>query len=273
MINTKFGVTLAFLEQLHSRMLREHVSFAGEADVAKATGWRLGRGDLLPARLRLYLSEACFFWPLVTRLCEVEQGEVGIARSAEVDFLQSVETALRGTCATVERHFEQSTVSKVTAAGLQTDVQVIDGNAKNRRSVCAALLRRKIACPRLQRSVRVNCPCTPILGSKVCYAHAAAAADVGAETGYEIVGREALGAVGLANEGPLRLKIRGVGEEGRELWVNEDLVHPGLVAAYFKPVGEDRLACLAEKKMRRIRARKTWTEAVGRAMGSSAADD
>ena len=34
MLTSRFGVTTEYLEQLHERMLREHVSFVGEADVA-----------------------------------------------------------------------------------------------------------------------------------------------------------------------------------------------------------------------------------------------
>ena len=42
MVTSRFGVSIPFLEQLHLRMLREHVSFAGEADVALRFAKRKG---------------------------------------------------------------------------------------------------------------------------------------------------------------------------------------------------------------------------------------
>ena len=68
MITTKFGVTVEFLRQLHYRMLREHVSFAGEADVARATASWSSTGDSLPKDLRKCLSKAWFFCRLSLRL-------------------------------------------------------------------------------------------------------------------------------------------------------------------------------------------------------------
>ena len=61
MLNARFGVTIAYLEQLHMRLLREHVSFAGEADVAQRHAKLKGCGGMLPKRLRLYLSQAWYF--------------------------------------------------------------------------------------------------------------------------------------------------------------------------------------------------------------------
>ena len=65
MLTSRFGVSIAFLEQLHLRLLREHVSFAGEADVARRFSQRRGTAHLLPKRLRLYLSQAWYVWRLM----------------------------------------------------------------------------------------------------------------------------------------------------------------------------------------------------------------
>ena len=74
MLTTKFGVTMPFLHQLHYRMLREHVSFAGEADVAHAMASMCNSEAELPQQsLRLYLSRVWFFWRLCIRLEEISQ--------------------------------------------------------------------------------------------------------------------------------------------------------------------------------------------------------
>ena len=67
MLTSRFGVTTEYLEQLHERMLREHVSFVGEADVAARLAKRRGLQRLLPKRLRLYLAQAWYFWRLALR--------------------------------------------------------------------------------------------------------------------------------------------------------------------------------------------------------------
>ena len=55
MLSASFGFTTAYLGQLHLRMLREHVSFAGEAWVASAAHDRCSDGTAsLGGHLRLY---------------------------------------------------------------------------------------------------------------------------------------------------------------------------------------------------------------------------
>ena len=85
MLTSRFGVTIAFLEQLHLRLLREHVSFAGEADVARRYAKRKGCCEMLSKMLRLYLSQAWYFWRLGLRLGSFA------ARMPELDISRPVE--------------------------------------------------------------------------------------------------------------------------------------------------------------------------------------
>eukprot|EP00973_Karenia_brevis_P030511 4208528-Karenia_brevis.AAC.1 len=71
---------------------------------------------------------------------------------------------------------------------MKTDVQVMDGNAKSRRLVCAALLRHKISCRRLGCSLYVGCPHTP-LGSLFCGEHGSDTEPTTSD--YEIIKHEA----------------------------------------------------------------------------------
>ena len=164
-------------------MLREHVSFAGEADVARRIANRRGQPGVLPQRLRLYLSQAWYFWRLALRR-ETLPGEC----QPQLDLSARVEDAIAELWPLLETQFVSGTAHRARAAGMKTDVQVVDGNAKNRRLVCAALLRHMITCPRLGRSVCVGCPRTPLLGSPFCAEHHTATEAVAVD--YEIVNHE-----------------------------------------------------------------------------------
>ena len=54
---------------------------------------------------------------------------------------------------------------------MRLDVLVLDGNAKNRRAVCAALLAGATHSDALGKTLRHTCPGTPKLGHLFCPSH------------------------------------------------------------------------------------------------------
>ena len=69
------------------------------------------------------------------------------------------------------KHWHESAADKVRRAKHKCNVIVVDGNAKNRRSCCAAQEQHVIEDPGLGKSIRTACPCTPRLGSIFCTTH------------------------------------------------------------------------------------------------------
>ena len=122
MLTARFGCTVAYLEQLHLRMLREHVSFAGEANVAEAVAKKRGVGNLLPKRLRLYLSGAWYIWRLALRAQSLPNSS-GI----QIDLLKSVEGTLQEAWPWLDEQFAKETARRARNAGMRTDIHVVDG--------------------------------------------------------------------------------------------------------------------------------------------------
>ncbi|CAK0904474.1 unnamed protein product [Prorocentrum cordatum] len=259
MLTASFGITTEYLEALHERMLREHVSFAGEADVARA---RAG-GTALPANLRKYLSKGWFVWRLARRV-----GDLGPDDTTVIDLMQPLEDQIKDTWDQLELTFERRTAERARAAGMKTDVVVVDGNAKNRRLTCAAPLRHCVTCPRLARRVCVGCPRTPLLGSAFCGEHGVPC-ECPAED-YEVVGHEAPEAGGMGLDGSLKLLVRERRGELRELWVSESAVDPGIVNVYFHGLGEDRRAASAGRRGAKARWRRAAASEVRRQLDAAA---
>ena len=67
--------------------------------------------------------------------------------------------------------FTTSAVERARAAGMRLDVLVLDGNAKNRRAVCPALLAGATHSDALGKTLRHTCPGTPKLGHLFCPSH------------------------------------------------------------------------------------------------------
>ena len=268
MLTTTFGVTVIYLQYLHHRMLREHVSFSGEADVARAMEAACGTEARLPGRLRLYLSHAWFLWRLLMRQDEARRRHAsGEFRSPstsraepegeDVDLLLPIEIALQRFYPSWEALFHSVTAKEARDNGHRTDLQVIDGNAKNRRTVCAAALRHKIECTTLRTGVRVCCPRTPLLGSMFCSVHLPDASGADVALDYDIVDHDRPGAAQPDVHQTLQLLVRekatdGQGHGHREFWIEEELVNPAAVATYFRKVGDDRAAQRFEKKCKRL---------------------
>lgn len=300
MITTSFGLTTSYLAQLHFRMVREHASFKGEAEVAADFAELINKKQHLPARLRLYLSEAWFMWRLALRVADLREKGISAFNAfrcvlwpcclfslscarhivevsnqsahqgeevVSVDLLSPVEKIIEGAWDKLVNDFETGTARKVRQADFRRDVHVIDGNAKNRRLVCAAPVRQRLRNKILRRTILACCPHTPQLCSKFCKEH-----NVGDETGlmqeldYEIVGHETLGAVSAIEIDSLKLEIKRAGSEDT-VWVDEALLPPDLVRRYFQQVGAAHLEALASRKRQRVLARKGWADTVADAMG------
>ena len=268
MLTSTFGATTAFLEQLHLRMVREQVTFVGESDVAVAYAKRRGLAGLLPTRLRLHLSKLWYVWRLcirseVIRKCGHSMQEVNISGGVEELVAERWQSFVE--------EFEASTAARVRAAGMRTDVHVVDGNAKNRRLVCAAELRHTIRSVPLQRCIRTCCPRTPLLGAQFCAGHAAGSGELGTAVDYEIIGHAVPGAATGADGDDLRLEVRRQGGDDA-IWVSEAVLPPPLVTEYFRNQGAARLAARGARKKQRLQARQGWRQVVGAALHAVADD-
>lgn len=262
MLTSKFGLTTSFLEQLHLRMVREHASFAGEADVMTMFAKQKGLKEKLPKKLRRYLSNAWFLWRLCLRLQALE--ERGHPDRA-IDMRRSVEESIAEHWETLHEEAEALTAERVRSTGMRADVQVIDGNAKNRRCVCAAPLRHVMKSRRLRRSIRTCCTRTPLLGSKFCRCHGANPDDVIDDIDFEIIAHETKAAVGDEDDDVLHLQIQR--KDGLDtLWVPEEDVHQALVKQYFRQLGAQHLDALTARKKQRVLARKGWLQVMETAM-------
>ena len=186
--------------------------------------------------------------------------------NAPVDLLCGIEQLIETRWLDMAAEFEATTAAKVRAAGMRCDVHVVDGNAKNRRLVCAAPLRHKLRSSALQRTIRTCCPKTPLLGSKFCKEHSHELDLEGASVDYQVIAHEVPAAVGVEPTDSFRLQIQQRDTEVL-LWVEEDRVHPALVQQYFRNLGTERLDHLTARKRQRVLARKGWSYSVGRAMG------
>ena len=169
----------------------------------------------LPKRLRLYLSDAWLAWRLQLRREELASARARCGPSlsqqsdampaptiADLDLLEKVESTLEKHYGHLESHFEATTAAKARAANMRTDTQVLDGNQKNRRLVCAALLRHKLTCRRLGRSVFVRCRRAPLLGSIFCREHTQHNTTAITDVDYEVIDHEVPTVVGLAPDQP-----------------------------------------------------------------------
>ena len=174
MISSRFGITTAWLTQFHLRLLREHVSFAGEADVATALATMQGKSQLLPASLRNLISETWFKWRLCLRIERITTSSSSSTPPLDrLDLALPVEDLIRPLWPLMSEEFHAAAIAEARAAGMRCNIVVVDGNAKNRRAVCAAALTQVIADRKLNKIIRAGCPHTPQLGRTCCPQHEA----------------------------------------------------------------------------------------------------
>ena len=182
MVSSSFGFSIEWLEDFHSRVVRQHASFISESDVIQQRAVRHGQTAWLPvARLRKMISEAWFKWRLLVR--GYAYNIPGVAQNP-IDIHQGVEDLLKPVLPALQKAFSDAAVASARSANMRRDVIVMDGNAKNRRAVCAALLCGRKQSLSLNKTLRHNCPATPALGHLFCAKHntddvAAAPQDLG----------------------------------------------------------------------------------------------
>ena len=153
-------------------MLREHVSFAGEAFVARAYAAQGGQDDkLLVQRLRLYLSEGWSKWRMALRMSRMTRDGVPDVDPATLDISLDTEVCLQRLWDVSIRHFEDNVVAEARRHGHARVVAVVDGNLKNRRSCCAAPFQHILRNELLGRVLRLPCQHTALLGSPFCKVH------------------------------------------------------------------------------------------------------
>ena len=176
MLSSSFGFSVAWLKQFHLRMVRQHATFLGESEVLYALARDTGGERFLPARLRLLISEAWTKWRLLVRA-----SSCGIHDVFPCDLNEKTEQLLAQHWPAFQEAFSKTAVGAARAAHMRTDVVVLDGNAKNRRAVCASLLSGSTYSPTLMKTLRHSCTGTPALGKLFCCKHTSAADSVLAE--------------------------------------------------------------------------------------------
>ena len=176
MLTSSFGFSIAWLQQFHARLVRQHASFIGESDVVREHARACGQEHLLPtARLRLLISEGWFKWRLLLRTYGCRQP---VAASPSIDLRKDIDELLEPFMPAFQADFTKEAMDKARAARMRCDVLVMDGNAKNRRAVCASLLAGAFRSPALGQTLRHTCPCTPRLGKSFCPHHDSEVANI-----------------------------------------------------------------------------------------------
>jgi hypothetical protein len=176
MLTSSFGFSIAWLQQFHARLVRQHASFIGESDVVREHARACGQEHLLPnARLRLLISEGWFKWRLLLRTYGCRQP---VAASPSIDLRKDIDELLEPFMPAFQADFTKEAMDKARAARMRCDVLVMDGNAKNRRAVCASLLAGALRSPALGQTLRHTCPCTPRLGKSFCFHHDSEVANI-----------------------------------------------------------------------------------------------
>jgi hypothetical protein len=240
MVSARFGFTTAWLEMFHERMLRQHVTFASEADVLKASASKNGVAHLLPELLRLKISEAWFKWRFAVQ-------QANLAQPGEFELSASVEALLEPVWPNLLASFENSTADRARALGLRCDALALDGNAKNRRATCAMHLQGNLVDHALGKRIRTCCWSTPKLGSKFCSAHGEGAKDsIEADMEVEILNHD-VGAGAALDGDEVKLLVKETSGMQREAWLSEHLVDDGLVKDYFWRVGLAKISSRAKK--------------------------
>ena len=258
MITSTFGMTTSWLRQLHLRLVREHITFAGEAFVARALVEEAGLGErVVVERARLNLTEGWFKWRIALRLARLHAAGYAEADPYKLDLAQTVEVSAAPVWESAIQHFEDSIAEAARAAGDNTRVAAVDGNMKNRRSCCGALFQHVVHNEHLGRVLRLPCQRSPLLGSLFCgqHGHWAAAAKTSAQTVPRVaILDHKLAAASLSgpSEG-LLFKVRdGTDDSLAEArWVPEGEVCPRSAASYFARGGMQTLRLATERKLKK----------------------
>ena len=166
MLSSTVGFSISWLQHFHVRLVRQRASFTSEADVLYAQAVTNAQLPLLPAaRLRLLISQGWYAWRLLTRAL---QANLDVSA---FDFQQLFAEMVRPLLGPLKDAFLRHAVEGAREANMRSDVVVLDGNAKNRRAVCAAALAGSSYSPQLCRTLRHTCTRTPAFRHCFCSLH------------------------------------------------------------------------------------------------------
>ena len=243
MLSSVFGFSVPWLQQFHAGLVRQHASFTSEADVLTAQA----------ARLHLLISQGWFTWRLLTR-----------AHLSEMDFLKPLEDIVALFLPQLQHTFGQNILQVAQEAGMRCDVVVLDGNAKNRRAVCAAALAGSSHSEHLPRTLRHTCTRTSAFRHAFCRWHCEGPMD--GEDHLQVQGlghchlccfllaekmcpclRPQLQDVEIVhhkvvNDGQqLMVLLKETMEPQREAWVSDACVPAAVLSKYVRQVGQEKL--------------------------------
>ncbi|OLQ15341.1 hypothetical protein AK812_SmicGene385 [Symbiodinium microadriaticum] len=197
---------------------------------------RQNQSHLLPKRLRHYISDAWFKWRLLWRMDSLDMS------TSTVDINRSVDDLVQDIWEVLDTAFTSAAIAGAREAQMRCDVIMLDGNAKNRRTVCAAALAATSRCHMLGKVLRHNCPCTPKLGSQFCAQHNLSKAQDDAD--MKILNHR----LPNSEQPELLLHVRELHGANREAWVAEKIVPDHVLAAYWRELGEGKLAQAAMRR-------------------------
>ncbi|CAL1140331.1 unnamed protein product [Cladocopium goreaui] len=231
MLSSSFGFSIPWLRQFHLRLVRQHASFTSEADVLTAQAATNSQLHRLPtSRLRLLISQGWFTWRLLTRGLEA-----GLDLSV-VDFQSPMEDTACRFLGPLQAAFSRKAVEGAQRAKMRCDVIVLDGNAKNRRAVCAAALAGCSYSPTLRRTLRHTCTKTPAFKHSFCLHHCEAPGADRSHTDVEILQHKSI------NDGQqLMVLLQETTEPRREAWVLDSAVPDTVLSKYLRQVGAEKL--------------------------------
>ena len=242
MLSSVFGFSVPWLQQFHAGLVRQHASFTSEADVLTAQA----------ACLRLLISQGWFSWRLLTRALGADM------ELSEMEFLKPLEDMVALFLPQLRHTFGQNMLQ------MRCDVVVLDGNAKNRRAVCAAALAGSSHSEHLPRTLRHTCTRTPAFRHAFCRWHCEGPMD--GEDHLQVQGlghchlccfllaekmcpclRPQLQDVEIVrhkvvNDGQqLMVLLKETMEPQREAWVSGACVPAAVLSKYVRQVGQEKL--------------------------------
>ena len=262
MLSSVFGFSVPWLQQFHAGLVRQHASFTSEADVLTAQA----------ACLRLLISQGWFTWRLLTRALGADLD------LSEMEFLKPLEDMVALFLPQLRHTFGQNMLQ------MRCDVVVLDGNAKNRRAVCAAALAGSSHSEHLPRTLRHTCTRTPAFRHAFCRWHCEGPMD--GEDHLQVQGlghchlccfllaekmcpclRPQLQDVEIVrhkvvNDGQqLMVLLKETMEPQREAWVSGACVPAAVLSKYVRQVGQEKL----KPRKPRKRSHEDQSQSLGKA--------
>jgi hypothetical protein len=175
MLTSKFGVTRAWHRQFTLRVLKQHTSFWGEAEVHHPS---MGVGAPSKGRLKKLLTKSWFLCRWLERVWERNEDATGLRIS---DSLEEIIPA-RWTSYLEDRRRRRASLARECQVTLSK--QGLDGHSKTTRRVCCVKKCMKWTNKALGMFALVDCPRTPMHKSPLCQKHKDVLASEG--TGHKV---------------------------------------------------------------------------------------